>query len=415
MSLRSKPKSTADSTDTVGPRLNHVLTIGCKQKAESGGEVPVPHSRGSPASSLSTIKKTQMQSQPRTIEPSREDVLSNLANYFGDPPLPDGFTTKDNSGTKQDWDTISNEVKMLTNAYARVNKAYNRSDTMMMLNEAISPVKFSAPLIMSRVSSQSHSELDSEFYATGDSPAIRNQNSNVTLVKMWGFAGMRHAEDMIQYYKYGVDALFEMESFVNALNGGVPVVLHFDGDAAYEAEDEKFSHNLFAPVVAKRIKEKFTENIGGTIPVHLVITKVQKPKVEKGQTIRTIVNKFCDSDYDDFRSCYFRTDWVADAGVRHSYPYFDRRFFDSGALYVSEPELIETLGSEGQNSKMMEELFSDRVNARFCLGIGGNTINYNRETNSSTGGGVASMQQFIRQGDAFKFDGAVRVNVLATK
>jgi len=302
---------------------------------------------------------------------------------------------KANTGTRDDWLTISKEV------VAPLKPLYNRHDTMLMLDNALfSEAQLEmSPLVMYRrhqagaFFSTHHSPAHLEDDGVGESP-------NVILVKMWGFAGMHDAEDMISHYKNGVDALFKMKSFEDAMNTGAHIVLHFDGDAAYEDEDDLFSHNLFAPYVAKMIKNKTRKN------VHLVITKVAKlkeadeSKKKKKQTPLDIVKKFCNSA--DFNhSCSFRTETTQGG---HCYPYYDGRFFASAALYHAEPSQTMPTGSEGQNSQMMKELFKGRIKARFCLCIGGNTM----------AGGVKSMQRLIEFNEENKFDGAVRVDVTAT-
>ena len=312
---------------------------------------------------------------------------------------------KDNSGTLEDWRTFSYEVVALPEVPMESKVFYDRDGTMMLMNKALAPeVHMDAGALVMRPLNQFPS-----FFSTVDSPARLDDPSGdgqkVILVKMWGFAGMHDAEEMLPHYSKGVDALLKMSSFTGALMTNAHIVLHFDGDAAYEKKEDKFSHNLFAPFVAKMIKVK----TGNKVPVHLVVTKVDKLDPANGETLLTMVGKFCNTD-NGFATCNFRTEETAGA---HWYPYFDRRFFDSAALYVSETGEKST-GSEGQNSVMMEQLFNGRVVARFCLGIGGNTKAPDFKT-KTPGGGVVSMQQFIRNGKAFPFNGAVRVNVAVTR
>lgn len=386
MSLRAKPEASPPPKPSDGAsRLQHVLSVGsnnfqgASERMDSG------------VTALAMKKLNQS--------------VGMMAEEYEIMPVTITRPLKDNSGTFEQWEKISHGVVQLPEAQSK--QFYDRNGTMRMLKNALHPEmhRDMGPLVM-----RAPNQGSAAFYATVDSPARLEESGmgpNVILVKMWGFAGMHDAEEMISHYANGVEALFEMPSFVGSLNAGAPVVLHFDGDAAYEKKDDKFSHNLFAAFVAKRIKKK----TDGNVPVHLVITKVDKLDAEKGETLLTMVGKFCNSD-SGFTYCNFRTETTAGA---HSYPYFDRRFFDSGALYVSEPGPIKSTGSEGQNSQMMEELFKGRVMARFCLGIGGNTMGLNPKTGIESGGGVVSVKQFIDGGLAFPFNGAARVNVDVTK
>lgn len=402
MSFRSKPTSTAASKPTTGSRLAHVITVGSTNLQASNaklvsGAMPPMRVPNAPQQAVGVIGAREM-ARPVTITPDQK--------------------FKSNTGTVEQWSNISYEVVQLPEAHPK--QFYDRKGTMIMLENALQPEvhRDMGPLVMSEVHRdmsplvmRAPNQVPSAFYAHVDSPARLEESGmgpNVVLVKMWGFAAMHDAEDMISHYANGVEALFAMPSFVGSLNAGAHVVLHFDGDAAYEKKDDKFSHNLFAAFVAKQIKDK----AGGKVPVHLVITKVDTLDAKKGETLLTMVGKFCNSD-SGFKYYNFRTEPTAGA---HAYPYFDRRFFDSGALYVSEPGPIKSTGSEGQNSQMMEELFKGRVMARFCLGIGGNTMGKNPKTGIESGGGVMSVKQFImiEGGRAFPFNGAVRVDVYVT-
>lgn len=422
MSIRARPTAAAAPRDFYCPsRLDRVLGVGYNANVgmlQASTETILHQKKHSCKPNGGTLEewsavfdvgsnnwygtKERMTAAVTMEGPNFKESNQDIGTMTGNIPVPVAIThdpmgLKQNSGTLNDWMTFSNKVIELAEVPEKSKKYYNRDGMMMLLKDALAFQMYAdaSPLVMHA------SDQTPSLFRTVDSPAHLAENvdqgPNVILVKMWGFAGMHDAEEMISLYQKGVDALFAMEDFKAAMDINAHVVLHFDGDYAYEKKNEKFSHNLFAPFVSSAIKAK----THGQLPVHLVITKVDS--VEPDETIVTLVQKFCNSD-NGFANCSFRTQLLP--GVAHSYPYYDRRFFDSAALYVSEPT-IQSVGSEGQNSMMMEQLFRGKVVSRFCLGIGGNT-------KAKGLGGVASMLQFIDQGDAFPFNGAVRVNVTAT-
>lgn len=404
MSLRATSK--APEAPGGESRLSHVLAVGSLHDAKLVPRATPP--RAAPEQTTECIPSPVSITRPfhkgsmayaTPPEAPKQAIGCGLMVVVEKPPevgdwaygvTPVALTRnlKVNSGSLEEWKTISSDnVVQLTTAEAP--KIYDRDGTMTMLQNALGGQEVDKGMPLKLM------EKSKQFYKTEDSPALLGKESpKVIMVKMWGFSGMHDAEEMFSHYANGVDALFKMDDFTRDLGKGAQVVLHFDGDFAYEKDNNLFSHNLFAPFVANRIKRKAR--------VHLVITKVKAYKDD--DALKDIVNKFRNDDSS------IRTSIVAG---RHCHPYFDRRFFNSCALYVSNP--VNSPYSEGQNSEMMEKLFDkDKVLSRFCLCIGGNTKDKSAD-GIEKGGGFMSMKQYIEKGNAVAFNGAVRVNVTATK
>lgn len=333
----------------------------------------------------------------------------------------DGLKQKLNSGGRAEWEEISRDVIQLPfghwDAFAPDQMPlYERGTMMYALRSTLGRLPQDSSVVgRDLVMQQTNSSDLIASFASETSPVGPPSKlaPPVILVKMWGFAGMVKAQDLLERYAVAVKTLVSTQAFQDAAKGGAQIVLHFDGDAAYEKAGSKFSHNLFAPHVSKLLKEAVAKILKRTVaetPIHLVVTKVDTIDA-KGPM--AILKKLCDVD-EGATACRFRT--APTDGV-HSYPYYDARFFDSAAVYVSGKWQagghgpVDKFGSEGQNSAMMEQLFENRVKKRFCLGVGGNTTNPMSKENK--GGGVASTSTYIAAGLASKFDVAVRADVVA--
>ena len=140
------------------------------------------------------------------------------------------------------------------------------------------------------------------------------------------------------------------------------IVVHFDGDAAYEKTVPKFSHNLFLPLVAANLK-MFTD-----LPVHLVISKV-----DYGTTADKLAEKFCDVHEDG--SYRLRVNPTVE---KHAYPGHDAPFESVAIVTKALPQ------PEGKNMYPPTELLNQTmveahvqkrgsIEMRACICIGGNT------------------------------------------
>lgn len=212
--------------------------------------------------------------------------------------------------------------------------------------------------------------------------------ANVITIKMWGFAGTSFMEDMVEKYRDAVKVLLygTMNPDGTVVNRGLmslalekyqtssvnpEFVLHFDGDAGYEKDKDankpnnKFSHNIFAPIVAKFLKEEVKKTYGQNIAVHLCITKVEKDDDNK-----TILQKFGDVGTDGMFEINTNIDRAKSEEPKHAYPFYDKRYFDSITINVQN---IKYTNSEVECQKMIEALYKNRIVLRSCLAIGGNT------------------------------------------
>ena len=276
---------------------------------------------------------------------------------------------------------------------------------------------------------------------------------------MWGFAGMGQTENPLAAYKLAVEKIIAGAPFME-LNGVHQImldqkrqglktqfVLQFDGDAAYEKDDDgqskkMMSHNLFAPYVAKLIKD--------TVPgakVHLCITKLEGNMSKTQQDIMKKFGTFMISAHTgggEFGDpLKLRTATSSNNPVdTHRYPYYDRRFFDSvtiqgkvqaypvvtvkkaklddndnlvfddkgNPVFETKPVLdkkgkpVLDYTSEHITQKMVEDLYEKRIVLRACLAFGGNTHN-----------GVKAIKKEIEAGNLSKWDISWRHLIYATK
>lgn len=203
----------------------------------------------------------------------------------------------------------------------------------------------------------------------------------VWTVKMWGFAGMTEmANPILEYERATRELITLIETLYPNVHarcrmypGNLNIVLHFDGDAACDklnakqpVQEHKFSHALFAPLVAELLQAHFP-----LIPVHLLITKVDD------QPPDAILRKFADpgtgtSVPKGAWGIRQQKDHVS--APRHFYPNFNSRVFYSCAIAVLQHASTHE-ASEFLNQQLVEKtLQRQHIEKRFCLNVGGNTV-----------------------------------------
>jgi len=354
---------------------------------------------------------------------------------------------KPNSGTYEEWQSITDEGMLLvSNEAAEKNRwvskealdglgghlvgapqdfpgrsLLQRDAIMQELKELMGePVDMSSEFVLYKDSDDTYKSSDLGF-----SP----EDYNVCLIKMWGFAAMGQTESPLVEFRKAVHAIIAgkdgkkgaMQTILNQKqkNMKTQFVLQFDGDAAYEKDDpgeskKLMSHNLFAPYVAKLIKQ--------TVPgakVHLCIAKLE------GDTTKTqedLMKKFgyfmssSDKGGGEFGDPFkLRTSTNANNAVLdHRYPYYDRRFFDSVTfmakfreypiIAVKDCKAVRDYASEHITQKMVEDLYGSRIMFRVCVAFGGNTHN-----------GVQAMKKEIDAGNLEKWNLVWRHLIYATK
>ena len=187
-------------------------------------------------------------------------------------------------------------------------------------------------------------------YSSGTLPA-----GKVVTIRLWGFAGMTSCADPRPTY----------EEMVKNIVEAIPptaetIVVHFDGDAAYEKKAPKFSHNLFLPWVAYYLRQSKSK-----LPIHLVISKV-----DYDTTTEDLLKKFCDVEGGTYR---LRVNPTKDA---HSYPGHDAPFGSVTILTKALPKPEVYPPTEMINQTMVEDhIGRENIAMRACICIGGNTEN----------------------------------------
>ena len=309
--------------------------------------------------------------------------------YYGGRSLNPNIEQKKNSGTEEDWSKITSK-QLVFRSLESIPRA---DDDVSMYNRDELYAYFGVrPGIPCFLYKNERSNDNLAVIASNRSPLNTNfESRRLVTVKMWGFAGMTAAENMFQLYDQAINQLLMDQTILLADD----VVLHYDGDAAYEKSGGKFSHNFFAPYVAQKIKKGMRAR-GKDAQVHLLITKVDKLK--EGETVKNIFAKFCDVD-DPFGGAFIRS--IPTEG-KHSYPLHDYSSFESLAIAVMAP--IESGPTEAQNQRMVEGLLQNKIKNRYCLCVGGNTE-----------GGVKSMQASVEANQVGKFDMTVRMEAYAYK
>ena len=366
----------------------------------------------------------------------------------GAPPVP-GIPFRDaavNSGTAEEWASITDGVAFVSDSATAKNEwisqeAVDSGEIPVYFSGAPYDLRYRQPITRDQIMQELKSamgepfEPSSEFVLYKDSDNIYKSSNlafapedySVCLIKMWGFAGMLQTENPLAAYKKAVHSIIAgdkdkkfggaMQTILQKKRDGLKTqfVLQFDGDAAYEkddpgkAPDKKMSHNLFAPYVAKLIKD--------TVPgakVHLCITKLEGNVSKTQQDIMQKFGFFMTSAHaggGEFGDpLKLRTATNSNLPVlTHSYPYYDRRFFDSVTIQGKVQAYPVVNGkpdytSEHITQKMVEDLYEKRIVLRVCLAFGGNTHN-----------GVNAIKREIEAGNLSKWDISWRHLIYATK
>lgn len=408
------PQSVVDETIAKHVRRNMVL-----QKANPSTDNP---STGAPPSGPVISRPAKVNSG--TVEEWKSITTMEHASHF----FVDDFQTRSDSWVSQEEVDSGKEVieHMGAPSNHKDRPLLNRDEIMNGLADVMGePFDESSEFVLYKDSDDTYKSSDLAFAP---------EDYNVVLIKMWGFAGMRQTENPLRAYKSAVELIIAgspsmklkgaQQIMLDQKSQGLKTqfVLQFDGDAAFEKDDDgqskkMMSHNVFAPFVAKIIKE-----IVPGAKVHLCITKLE------GNTKKTpadLMKKFGDFMWKTYVGRGFdggplklrtSTDSSPNRNTvpEHRYPYYDRRFFDSVTIQ-SKIQAYPTVGekngkpvldytSEHITQKMVEELYGDRIVFRVCLAFGGNTHN-----------GVQAMKREIDAGKLSRWDIAWRHLVYATK
>jgi hypothetical protein len=314
-------------------------------------------------------------------------------------PIPIRFAVKPNSGTTEDWTSIVKDAGSI--AWLNSNRMYGRTEILAELKSRFGDGANEGGAVLTK-----HGEgipgMDPEWtlVLTSD-PAVLITTKPVLMVKMWGFAGMRCMGDPFALYRNAVTSLVYgdvgMSNGVYHMlaKGGITeydLVLHFDGDPAAEDEDEKFTHAIFAPFVARCLRNELN------VTPHLVIAKYAK------KTPALIAPKFGFYASDKLKIRTVETH----ANQAHFYPYFDDKSLFKSISLIIQGGAESTHGSEAKTAVMMDKFFA-RAAYRSCLCVGGNTV-----------GGVVALNPIktaaASERDALersKFDRVVRAVVVA--
>ncbi len=279
-------------------------------------------------------------------------------------------------------------------------------------------------------------------------------------IKLWGFAGLASLSmDACYAYMQAVDMLlpqikatFEAHHKTKGtMNKSKKyegcIAIRFDGDPMVEKrkdgkKPQKFTHALFAPLVARRLKAHFDEDKAkgnGAPHIALVITKVEGSK----ETKEDFIKKFLDVRVSDVKGLFgtlkdhtqyfLRTDvrksYFADAvngqpnkTPLHSYPGVDLDTFDSISLVCArsdtDHEDPKAMKSEVKNQLLFSNYIlrqhkgwnapeTNPVVKDFCICLGGNTVNGATSWINFTGkynlGGSKRVKAIVNG-----FDGVVR-------
>ena len=176
--------------------------------------------------------------------------------------------------------------------------------------------------------------------------------NKLPIIRMWGFAGCTAWEfNAVDMYREATTLM------VNSIGDTMSeVILQYDGDAAYEKKDNKFSHNLMVSVVAELLRKK-------GIKCHLVISKIDTDNMDK------LKEKFGKIETDGL---VMRTNLKQFDGTAHFYPNHTDTYFESITLLLkSDPN--PTHPSEMPNIELVNSYLNWENPQWNCLCLGGNT------------------------------------------
>ena len=299
-------------------------------------------------------------------------------NVGEDPSL----VTKNNSGGADVWKNIVMGNGLIFLDYPDKPLSYrSRSDVLEDI-----PTNEDASIIMRQVG-------DDRLAST---TSILRSNTDVFAVKMWGFSATLKFADPIFIYTKALHALLngDASTGVKGLRGhlhdrtgeGLPppdIVLHFDGDPSAEKKDDKMCHSIFAPIVAKALRDALG------MPVHLLILKLDNDPIPK------MLGKFADYNESD-GSWKVRSAFPSAGTPMAFYPGVDHSAFESCGVVVKHSDSTEK--TEVKTSALLDSVMEGRVKTSTCLCVGGNT--------------EASVEKMIKVGST-KFDLAVRIPIYA--
>jgi len=304
---------------------------------------------------------------------------------------------KKNSGGKDEWQQIvkADRLNVLDTPTQPLNVSLiaRREELLEALELEIGERRFADPFHMHQTANRLFTSDSVINYAPGVCLG------SVWTIKMWGFAAVVGWVDPLAQYEKAVAILVEtLRSELTALQeSGKPLpamVLHFDGDAAYEKKPRMFSHAMFAPYVALLLEEAL-----GT-EIHLVITKVDKMQTDD---LTELFAKFADQKSDGEWKLRTKPSGPEEDPM-HWYPCFHSVFASCAVVAERTYSFAE---SELKNAKLLDSVLGNRVQKKFCICVGGNTED-----------GVGALSAWMQRGSlptVAKFDSAVRVGAWVLK
>ena len=297
---------------------------------------------------------------------------------------------KINSGNGSEWSNITQDNGLIFLDYPNISQNLQVRDEILYNMCMFTPLTYctmqTPPFTLKQVQ---------DYTILASSNSILFSNNDIITIKMWGFSGITMYSDPFLIYSNAIYALLNgdetrgikglrnlINDYIESSGGAEPsILLHFDGDPACEKKDNKMSHCIFAPMVAKILKRELG------LPIHLMIIKIDKDEVSD------IYKKFVDKDEDNYT---MRLVSPKNGPPQHFYPNFTNEFFESCTIYAEK--VSSTKDSEVKTSSIITSLLGERIKARCCLCVGSNSQN-----------GVLAMAE---QGAA-KFDLVVRSHLYA--